>query len=81
MGLLPLTSDFEEARACHVLFLKQLVAQNPALMKEPAAAKAALGRMTTIEETRSKSAVADKEEDILGDEGRALLQQVLALLQ
>lgn len=34
LSLIPLTSDFEEARSCHLCLLKQLEARNPALLKD-----------------------------------------------
>jgi hypothetical protein len=42
--------------------------QNPALIKEASAVKACLGRMREFATTHT-----DKEEDILGDEGKELL--------
>jgi hypothetical protein len=54
--------------------LKQLEARNPALVKEQAAVTAALTRIQEF-----VAANPDKEEDILGEEGRAALQRVLAM--
>lgn len=74
LALIPLTSDFEEARSCHSCLLKQLEARNPALVKEQAAVTAALTRIQEF-----VAAHPDKEEDILGEEGKATLQRVLAM--
>jgi hypothetical protein len=34
LSLIPLTTDFEEARSCHLCLFKQLEARNPALLKD-----------------------------------------------
>jgi len=74
LALIPLTSDFEEARSCHLCLFKQLEARNPALMKDQAGVSAALARVQEFAASHT-----DKEEDILGEEGKATLQRVLAL--
>jgi hypothetical protein len=45
LSLLPLTSDFEEAKSCHLCLLKQLEAKNPALLKQSAEVTAVLARI------------------------------------
>lgn len=70
---IPLTTDFEEAQPVHELFFKQLLAKNATLLAYPDKVKAVLNKIQEF-----ASSHTEKEEDILGDEGRALFQQVIA---
>lgn len=73
LQMVPLKTDFEEAQSTHELLLQQILAKHEALFKHPAEIKAALQRIQEF-----AAAHPEKEEDILGDDGRALLQQVLS---
>ena len=67
--MLPLKTDFEEAQSTHELLLQKILAKHEALFKHPDLVKAAVQRIQEFASTHT-----EKEEDILGDDGRALLQ-------
>lgn len=71
LGKLPCIIDEEEAVAVHLLFLKQVQAQNAVLAQYPAEVKEAMMRLANMVETRP-------DREILGDEGKALLQVLAA---
>lgn len=71
LSLLPLKTDVEEAQSAHTLILTHCLQQNPALMKHAEALKNAIMRIKEQSE-------ANADEDILGDEGKPLLLQVLS---
>jgi hypothetical protein len=70
---LPLTHDFDEAQAIHTLILEQVQAKNAVLMKNQDAIKSLIEKIKQFVETHS-----DPEEDILGEDGKKLFQQVLS---
>ena len=72
---LPLLNDVDEAHAVHELFFQQILAQNQALIKYPEQVKACITKIQSEAATRT-----EEEEDILGEDGKALLQQVLSKL-
>lgn len=69
LGMLPLTTDFEEAQAVNELFFQQILAKNPILLGAPDQVKALIARIQEYANTHP-----DKEEDILGEKATALLQ-------
>jgi len=66
---IPLQNDFDEAVPVHTLLLQQLLAKNATLLAYPDKVKAALNKIQEFASTHT-----EKEEDILGDEGRVLFQ-------
>ena len=70
---LPLTHDFDEAQAIHTLILEQVQAKNAVLMKNQDAIKSLIDKIKQFAETHT-----DPEEDILGEDGKKLFQQVLS---
>ena len=70
---LPLTHDFDEAQAIHTLILEQVQAKNAVLMKNQDAIKSLIDKIKQFAETH-----LDPEEDILGEDGKKLFQQVLS---
>ena len=70
---LPHTHDFDEAQAIHTLILEQVQAKNAVLMKNQDAIKSLIEKIKQFVETHS-----DPEEDILGEDGKKLFQQVLS---
>lgn len=67
--MLPITHDIDEAQDIHYIILKQAINKNEVLVKFMDAAKGMFARMQAFEHP---------ENDILGDENKELLKQVLA---
>ena len=70
---LPLTHDIDEAQAIHSLILEQIQAKNAVLMKNAEAIKGFVQKLQEYSQTHTEA-----EEDILGEEGKKLLEQVVA---
>ena len=70
--MLPLVNDVDEAQAVHELLLEQTLAQNAVLAAHPESLKQCITRIS-----QHAAAHTEKEEDILGEKGKGLMQQVL----
>jgi hypothetical protein len=80
--MLPITHDIDEAHDIHYIILKQAIDKNEVLVKFMDAAKGMFARMQALEASYTVNswgqAFEHPENDILGDENKELLKQVLA---
>ena len=71
LNALPLKTDTDEAQSAHTLILTHTLEKNASLMQHADALKNAILRIKQQSEE-------NPEEDILGDKGKPLLQQVVS---